>query len=111
MTEHVDLQSTPQILSLQLDGDLAREIDAIAQQDGVTRSEILRRLLLSSLQTEMEDTSRCMRELVEISGRLERIQGRLVKLDADDAAEAVEDVVNAIVLAIDEVEDFEPDEE
>ncbi len=111
MTEHVELQSTPQILSLQLDGDLAREIDAIAQQDGVTRSEILRRLLLSSLQTEMEDTSRCMRELVEISGRLERIQGRLVKLDADDAAEAVEDVVNAIVLAIDEVEDFEPDEE
>ncbi len=111
MAEHVDLQSTTQILSLQLDGDLAREIDAIARQDGVTRSEILRRLLLSSLQTEIEDTSRCMRELVEISGRLERIQGRLVKIDADDAAEAVEDVVNAIVLAIDELEDFEPDEE
>ncbi len=111
MTEHVDLQSTTQILSLQLDGDLAREIDAIARQDGVTRSEILRRLLLSSLQTEIEDTSRCMRELVEISDRLERIQGRLVRIDADDAAEAVEDVVNAIVLAIDEVGDFDPDED
>ncbi len=111
MTEHVDAQLPPQILSLQIDGDLAGEIDAIARQDGVTRSEILRRLLLSSLRPEIDDTSRCVRELVEISGRLERIQERLVNLDADDAAEAVEDVVDAIVVAIDEAEDFEANDE
>lgn len=111
MTEHVDVEPRPQILSLQLDRELAGEIDSIARQDGVTRSEILRRLLLSSLRVEIQDTSRCIRELVEISGRLERIQARLVKLDADDAAEAVEDVVDAVAVAIDEVKDFEPDDE
>ncbi len=111
MTEDIDLRSSPQILSVHLDGDLADEIDSIARLDGVSRSALLRRLLLSSLDTEKLETVRLLRRLRAAEGELAQIHKLLEDLEADDAAEAIEDAVEAIVVAVDELQDFEPDDE
>ena len=111
MTEDVDVRSTPQILSLQIDGDLAGEIDSIARLDGVTRSEILQRLLLSSLRTETQDTSRWVRELHVIEGRLKQIIQKLDDIEADEAATALAEAVEWVDTSIDRLEEFEEEDE
>ncbi len=111
MTENVDAPSQQTIVSLQLEGDLAAEVDWIAQQDGVTRSEILRRLLLSSLRTETRGASHCLRELHVIDGRLKQIIQKLDDIEAVDAAAALEEAVEWVDASIDRLEDFEEDED
>ncbi len=111
MIEHLEVDPRPQILSLQIDAELAAEIDWIASQDGVSRSEILRRLLLSSLHRESRGVAHSLHELQTIRGRLGQIQAKLEDLEADDAAQAIKDARDAIEVAVDDLEDFEPDDE
>jgi len=100
---------TEEMLSFRLDAALAAALDRIAQQDGASRSEILRRLLRAGVESEERLTVRWVRRLRGIEGDLAQTHELLEEAEADDAAEFVETAVDAIGRAIDELEDFEPD--
>jgi len=99
------------IVSFQLDGALAEEVDRIAQEDGCSRSDVLRRLVLVNLESEAVVTVRWIRRLRVIEGQLMDLSADFEQAEASEAAEALEDAVGAVVLAIDELEDFEPEDD
>jgi len=111
MTEHAVVEPTSQTLSLKVDEDLAAQIDSIARQDGVSRSEILRRLLLRNLQVESRVSIRCQHGLRAITGQLERILEILQDAESDEAAEFVDGAIDGIAAAIDELEGDEDEDE
>jgi len=101
MVEHVETEPVPQTFSLHVDADLARVIDSIAEQDGASRSEVLRTLVLRSLETEVLSTSRCRRALGDMAEQLQRIAATLEEAEEE---EAVEDVLNAIASTKDAID-------
>jgi len=111
MTENPDSPPSGDVVSLRLEGEFADEVDRIARQDGCSRSEVLRRLLVGNLESKGLVTVRWIRTLRVIEGQLSSLRESVEEAEADDAAQAIEDAVDAIVLAIDELEDFEPDDD
>jgi len=111
MTEDVEVRPITQILSLKVDGDLAAEIDAIARQDGVTRSEILRRLLLRNLEADLGPTERWVRKLNGIHDQLVGVFNEVEQSEADDAANTLSAAIESLSDAIDELEEFEEEDD
>ncbi len=111
MTEDVDVRPTSQILSLHVDGELAAEIDAIAREDGVTRSEILRRLLLRNLEADLGPTKRWVRKLNGIHDQLVDVFKEVEETEADDAANTLSAAIEWLSDTIDALEEFDEDEE
>ncbi len=111
MTEHVEDRAAYQTFSLHVDGDLAAEIDAIARQEGVTRSEILRRLLLRNLDAGLGPTQRWVRKLNGIHDELAKVFEQVEETEADDATNLLGDAIEATRDAINALEEFAEDEE
>jgi len=112
MTENPDSPPSGDVVSLRLEGEFADEVDRIARQDGCSRSEVLRRLLVANLERQgLVTTVRWIRTLRVIKGQLLALRENFEEAEADDAAQAIEDAVDAIVAAIDELEDFEPEDD
>ena len=103
--------ATEEMLSFRLDGALATALDRIARQDGASRSEILRRLLLAGVEREEQLTGRWIRRLRAIEGELAAVHELVEEAEADDAAEFLDLAVDAVARAIDELEDFEPEDD
>ncbi len=111
MTEHLEDRAAYQTFSLHVDGDLAAEIDAIARQDGVTRSEILRRLLLRNLEADLGPTERWVRKLNGIHDQLVDVFKEVEQSEADDAANTLSAAIEELSDTIDALEEFDEDEE
>lgn len=108
MTEHTEGRPS-QTLSLHVDGDLAAEIDAIARQDGVSRSEILRRLLLRNLEADLGPTERWVRKL---NGIHDQLVDMIEKLEAEDwNPQSLHQAVELVAGCIGELEASEDEEE
>ncbi|KKL48264.1 hypothetical protein LCGC14_2327240 [marine sediment metagenome] len=108
MTEETEARPS-QTLSLHVDGDLAAEIDAIARQDGVSRSEILRRLLLRNLEADLDTTERWVRQLNGIHDQLVDV---IEKLEAEDwNPESPHAAVELVAGCIDELEAADEDDD
>ncbi len=100
------------MISFRLEGALADELDRIAEQEGISRSEVLRRSLLASFDSERGVTIRSLRELRTIHGRVEQIAAKLEDTDAWDAAKPLNEAFDLIADAIAELELFdEPESE
>lgn len=101
---------TDTIVSVRLDGAFAEQVDLIAQRDGCSRSDVLRRLLLAKLDSE-DPTVRWVRRLEAIESQLSDIGNLLEDEGASDAAEEIDDAVAAVGRAVDDLEDFEPEDD
>ncbi len=100
------------MISFRLEGALADELCRIAEQEGISRSEVLRRSLLASFDSERGVTIRSLRELRTIHGRVEQIAAKLEDTDAWDAAKPLNEAFDLIADAIAELELFdEPESE
>ncbi len=104
-----DTSPASDMISFRLDGALAEELDRVAAQDGLSRSALLRGLLVGRV--EERPTVRCIRQLWTIHGQLQQIVANL-EGEEEDAAELVQDAVNSVAESLEELgEDFEPDED
>ena len=99
------------VISFRLDGALQEAVDRIARQDACSRSEVLRRLLMANLQSEEQLTVRCVRRLRAIEGELTQLHEILDDAEAEDAAEFLEVAVDGVGRAIDELEEWEEEED
>ncbi len=99
------------VISFRLDGALQEAVDRIARQDGCSRSEILRRLLMANLQSEDQLTVRWIRRLRAIEGELTQMHELFGEAEASDAAEFVEEAVDAVGRAVDELEEWEEEDD
>lgn len=109
----IDYPNPPagELISFRLDGALQEAVDRIARQDGCSRSEVLRRLLMANLQSEEQLTVRCVRRLRAIEGELTQMHELLGDAEAEDAAEFVEEAVDAVGRAVDELEEWEEEDD
>ena len=104
-----DTDRASDMISFRLDGALAEELDRVAAQDGLSRSALLRGLLVGRV--EERPTSRCVRQLWTIHGQLRQIVADLED-DEEDAAELVQDAVNSVGESLEELgEEFEDEDE
>ncbi len=88
------------MISFRLEGTLARELDRIADQGGLSRSEMLRQLLLASV--EQPAAIRCVRQLWAIHGQLQQIAVEL-EIDEEDAAESVQKAAESVADSLEEL--------
>ena len=100
-----------EMISFRLDTALQEAVDRIARQDGCSRSEVLRRLLMANLQSEEQLTVRCVRRLRAIEGEMAQMHELLYDDEAEDAAEFLEVAIDAVGRTIDELEDFEEEDD
>ncbi len=109
----IDYTNPPagELISFRLDGALQEAVDRIARQDRCSRSAVLRRLLMANLQSEEQLTVRCVRRLRAIEDELTQMHELLDEAEAEDAAAFLEVAVDGVGRAIDELEEFEEDEE
>jgi len=109
----IDYPNPPsgELISFRLDGALQEAVDRIARQDRCSRSEVLRRLLMANLHSEDQLTVRCVRRLRAIEGELTQIHELLEEAEEDEAAGFVEYAVDGAGRAIDELEDFEEEDD
>jgi len=104
-----DTSPTSDMISFRLDGALAEELDRVAAQDGLSRSALLRGLLVGRV--EERPTVRCIRQLWMIHGQLEQIVANLED-EEEDAAELVQDAVNSVAGSLEELgEEFEDEDD
>ncbi len=97
------------MISFRLEGTLARELDRIAEQSGLSRSEMLRHLLLASV--EQPAAIRYVRQLWAIHTQLQQIAGEL-EIDEEDAAEFVQKAAESVADSLEELgEEFEDEED
>lgn len=97
------------MISFRLDGALAVALDQLAEQEGLSRSEVLRRVLLTSI--EQPPTIRCVRQLWAIHDQLQQIVADL-ETDEEDAAESVQDAADSVAQSLEELgEEFEDEDE
>ena len=99
------------VVSVRLEGALADEVNRIAKEDGLSRSEILRRLLVASLESEQPPTVRCLSQLGVIERQLEQITATLDDVEAEDAAASVEAAAGWVTQSIEELEEFEEEDD
>jgi len=99
------------VVSVRLEGALADEVNRIAEEDGLSRSEILRRLLVASLESEQPPTVRCLSQLGVIERQLEQITATLDDVEAEAAAESVEAAAGWVTQSIEELEEFEEEDD
>ncbi len=97
------------MISFRLEGTLARELDRIAEQGGLSRSEMLRHLLLASV--EQPAAIRCVRQLWAIHAQLQRVAGDL-EIDEEDAAKFVHKAAESVADSLEELgEEFADEDE
>jgi len=97
------------MISFRLDGALAEELDRVAAQDGVSRSALLRGLLVGRV--EERPTVRCIRQLWIIHGQLQQIAADL-EGEEEEAAESVQNAVASVSDSLEELgEEFEDEDE
>jgi len=111
MNGELKIPPSGNVVALRLEGEFADEVDRIAREDGCSRSEVLRRLLLANLESEGLVTVRWIRRLGVIAGQLTALREDFEEAEAVNPASAIEDALDAIEVAIDELEDFDPDED
>jgi len=102
---------TKNVISLRLEGEFADQVDRIAQEDGVSRSEVLRRMLIGNLESEGLVTVRWIRRLRVIVGQLSELREDFEEAEALNAANALEEALEWIDSSIDQLEDFEPEDD
>ena len=97
------------IVSFQLDGALAEQVDRIAQAEGVSRSDVLRRALLVNLGADLGVTERCIRQL---NGIHDQLIDTIEKLEAEDwSPQSLHQAVELVAGCIDELEGSEDEDE
>ena len=101
MTDNPEHKGVHDLLSFRLDPDMTAEIEAIARQEGLSRSAILRRLLNTGIQTDGPLGPRCQQRLRTVHGELREISQVLEEAEEE---EAVEDVLNAMASTEDAIE-------
>ena len=97
------------MISFRLHGALADELDRLAGEDGCSRSEMLRQLLVGRVQE--RPTTRCIRLLWTIHGQLQKI-GADLEDDEYDAALLLQNAVESVGESLEELgEEFGDDED
>ena len=97
------------MISFRLDGALAEELDRVAAQDGVSRSALLRGLLVGRV--EERPTVRSIRQLWTIHGQLQQVAADLED-EEEEAAESVQNAVASVSDSLEELgEEFEDEDE
>lgn len=111
MTDNPGPPPSGNVISLRIEGEFADQIDRIAQEDGCSRSEVLRRMLLGNLDTEVRVTVRWIRQLTAVHDQLVDLLPKLESAEAWKAAKEVEDAADSLDRSIDALEDFEEEDE
>ena len=106
-----DTDRATDMISFRMDDDLAHHLDRIAQQDGLSRSELLRQLLLWRVDSAFPPTTFCIRQLWTVHGQLQDIVDALNNDDEDKAADSVQDAVDSIADSLEELGEEFADEE
>ena len=103
-----DPSPTSDMISFRLDGVLAEELDRVAAQDGLSRSALLRGLLVGRV--EERPTVRSIHQLWTIHGQLQQIVANL-KDEEEDAAESVLNAAASVADSLEELgEEFEDED-
>ena len=104
-----DRSPTSDMISFRLDGVLAEELDRVAAQDGLSRSALLRGLLVGRV--EERPKVRCIRQLWTIHGQLQKIAVELEDQE-EDATQLVQDAVNSVGVSLEWLgEEFEDEDD
>ena len=107
-----DTDRASDMISFRVDGALADELDRLAQEDGLSRSGLLRQLLVGRVQE--RPRIRCVRQLWTIHGQLQKIAAELED-DEEDVAELLHDTVNSVGVSLEwlgaEFEDEEDEDD
>ncbi len=107
-----DTDRATDMISFRLDDDLAHHLDRVAAQDGLSRSELLRQLLLWRVDRPFPPTTFCIRQLWTIHGRLQEIVDGLNHDDEEKAADSVQDAADSVADSLEELgEEFEDEED
>lgn len=100
------------MISFRLDAVVVEELDRLAQEQGLSRSEVLRRALLARFDSKEPPTIRCIRQLWTIHDQLQKIVDGLARDEEDDAAESVVAAVESVADSLEELgEEFEDEDE
>ncbi len=109
MSNDASSAPNPSIVSFQLDGALAEQVDRIAKAEGVSRSDVLRRALLVKLGADLGVMERCVRQL---NGIHDQLIDTIEKLEAEDwNPQSLHEAVELVAGCIDELEDSEDEDE
>jgi len=112
MTDDVDYRRpSAEVVSLRLEGEFAEQLDRIAAAEGVSRSEVLRRALLANLEGDVGVTVRWIRRLETIHDELLDLFKQVGGSEADDAANSLESAIEGISDTIDELEEFDDEDQ
>ncbi len=104
-----DTDRASDMISFRLDGALADELDRVARQDGLSRSGMLRELLLGRVQE--PPRTRCIRLLWTIHGELQVVVDVLNDDEEEDVASLVQDAVDSVAESLEELGQEFADEE
>ena len=109
MSNNASSPPNPSIVSFQLDGALAEQVDRIAQAEGISRSDVLRRALLVNLGADLGLTEQWIRQL---NGIHDQLVDMIKKLETEDWDPwSLHEAVELVAGCIDELEDSEDEDD